>query len=458
MSVDYGQAKREVKGSSMQVHKVNNPSDDIDPGGEARRVVAIGMTIFVIFMLIGGAWLVFAPLSGAVIAQGIVKVEDNRKTVQHLEGGIVQSILVRDGDKVVAGQALLILADTLSRAGSDLLTDQLHAELSRQARLEAEARLADAVTYPASLARAPSGSRAASLVQGENALFAARKRNLEGQLSMLVAQIKQIDAEVAGLQAQIKFADQGVGFLNEQIEAYEALHKQGFIQKVRMLDLQRTLADKQEAKGEYQAGVATALQKMAELKLRSNSLRDIYVQEAARDLEETRRRIPDLQTRLIPAQDAIERLTVRAPVAGQVMGLRVHTVGGVVAPREPLLEIVPTERRLIVEARVLPMDVDDVVIGQEVDVRLSAFKQRNLPYSIGVVESLSDDVISDPQAQLAYYLARVVLNPDSVFLPPGKILVPGMPAESYIKTGKRTPFHYLMDSVEQTLSRAGKEP
>lgn len=431
---------------------------EIDTSGEAQRVVVFGLVVFLLFMVTGGFWLAMAPLSGAVIAQGVVKVEGSRKTVQHLEGGIVRKILVREGDMVKAGQALILLADVMARAGEDLLTDQLHAELARQARLEAEERFAAFVTYPAVLRGAPSSSRAVVLIQGENALFEARKRNLNGQLSLLKAQIAQIEAEVTGLNQQTHYADEGIAYVREQIDAYEALRKQGFVQKVRMLDLQRVLAEKQEKKGEYQAAVAAARQKMAELELRANSLRDVYIQEAARDLEESRRRIPDLQVRLVPAQDAVTRLTVTAPVSGQVMNLKIHTAGGVVGPREPLLDIVPNDQRLVVEAHVQPLDIDDVHPGQDVEIRLSAFKQRNLPYSMGKVVSLSHDVVVDAQAQMAYYLARVEVDARTLFLPEGKTLVPGMPVEAYIQTGSRTPLDYLLDSVETTLQRAGREP
>lgn len=434
------------------------PWTGLHAGANAHRIIKAGT--FAILLVFGGfgAWAALAPLAGAVIGTGVIKVDLNRKTVQHLEGGIVKEILVRDGDQVSAGQTLIIVADERVDASVDVLQGQLDAEMAKAARLAAERDGLEQLRFPQELSGRLHDPKVAELIRTETSYFETRRRALEEQVSLLQTQIVESRREIESLRMRAEAERKGTELLEEEIAANEALEKQQYVQKVHILGLKRGIEDYKARRGEHLADMARAEQKIAELELRIASARDKYLQDAAQGLTTAQARIFDLQERLRPSKDAQRRQHIVAPISGTVVDMKVFTVGGVIRPGEALMDIVPANNLLIVEARI-PVDaIDDVHVGQEADVRLSAYKRRSTPLVAGRVTYVSADRMSDPERNDSYYLTHVTVDRDALAEAGDLSLYPGMPAEVYIRTGERTALDYMLTPLTATLRRSLREP
>ena len=430
----------------------------LHPAADVRRLSRIGLIMLLSAFGAGGTWAALAPLAGAIIAQGVVKVDNNRKTVQHLEGGIVKEILVRDGDRVRAGQPLIVLGDKRVSAALDLLSGQVDAETAKAARLQAERDELTQVVFPESLGNRAADAKVAEIVRVETIFFETKRRALTDQITLIKQQTKEIQQEIASLNTQVKAEESAAGLLGQEIRANEALLKQQFISQVRLLTLKRGFEEYQARRGEHQAAIAKARQKITELELRGVALRNQYVRDAANELTAVSARLSDLEERLQPSRDAVGRQTIVAPIAGKLVDMKVFTIGGVVGPGEPLLDIVPDDNPLIVEARLDVDDIDDVRPGLPVDIRLSAYHARNTPLVSGSVTHVSADRLTDKVSGAPYYLAHVRVEPSSLASAVNLRLYPGMPAEIFIKTGDRTALDYLLEPVTGSLRRALREP
>ena len=327
---------------------------------ELRRQVYWALAPLCAVLVLFGVWTATAPVSGAVVAQAQVKVELNRKTVQHQEGGIVREILVRDGQTVRAGQPLIVVGDVRSDAELSLLQDQLRAERIRSRRAAAEAALEARFAAPADLAGRPD---AAEHLARERALFVARRRTLDEHLDSLRSQIREAHAQMAALESQIEATDTSAKLSAEELEINDKLAQQGFVQRTRLLALQRTAADYRAHLGEYRSDLAVARQRVGELEARIAQARNQYQQQAADEMKEAAAKVRELEERLRPSQDQVERQLVRSPVDGEVMAMRVSAVGEVIGPREPILDVVPAREKLVVEARIHPQDIDSCAQG-----------------------------------------------------------------------------------------------
>lgn len=426
------------------------------PADELRRLLRNGLLIIATAVAALSAWLALAPLSGAVIAAGVVQVETQRKVIQHQEGGIVRSILVRAGDQVRAGQPLIVLGDVQVDATLELLRLQLDAEAVRQARLQSERRLLPTLELPPELQARRAEPRVSQLVQRELDFFKLRRSALDSQLALLQTQVQASRQEIAARSGQAGADIQALGLQREEMAANESLLEQGFIARTRLLALQRGVVESTARSGNNQAELAQAQQRVADVSLRALSLRSDYAQQAERDLKDSTAKLFDLQQRLRPSQDAADRQTIVAPLAGEVVDLRVSTVGAVIGPRDRLMDIVPRDPELIVEARVRPEDVRHALVGGAADVRLTAFQQRTTPSVAGRVVYVSGDRLVDAASQLGYYTAHVRIAAEA--LRGVGPLQAGMPAEVYLKTAARTPLAYWLDPLIGSLSRGLREP
>jgi HlyD family type I secretion membrane fusion protein len=398
-----------------------------------------------VVVALASTWSMTAPLSGAVIAPAQLKVELNRKTVQHQEGGIVREILVRDGQKVRAGEPLIIVGDVRSDSTLKLLQDQLAAERIREARAAAEAALAPRFD-------APADSR-------ERALFAARRRILDEQVGSLQAQIREAESQAGALQAQIEATEVSVRLSAEELEMNDRLARQGFVNRTRLLALQRTEADYRARVGEYRSELAAARQRIADMRARIAQARNLYQSQAADELREASAKVRDLEERLRPSQDQVERQIVRSPVDGEVMAMRVTAAGAVIGPREPILDVVPGQEKLVVEARIRPQDIDYVRRDARAEVRLvNAFDSRNAPLLAGTVAFVSADRVKATDSPESWFVATVELDAADIARYPGLRLQAGMPAELYVTTPARTLVAYLARPLEVFASRAMREP
>ncbi len=415
--------------------------------------------IIVLIVCFGGigSWAAFAPLSGAVIAPGVVKVDTNRKTLQHLEGGIVGEILVRDGDHVRAGQALIVLVDQKVSATMEVLEGQLEAALAKGARLETERSNADTIKYPVELLARRARPQVQTLIDGETSFFNAKRERLQNQLTLLQEQRGKVGDEIAGFRQQVKAEEAAITLLQEEIAAYDEMEKNKFVERTRLLIMRRTLEDYRARQGEHLAEIARASQKSTDLQLRATNFQADYIQLAADELTQVQAEIFDLEERVRPSRDAMTRQQITAPIPGTVVGLSVHTVGGVIRPGDPILDIVPDNNPLIIEARLDVTSIDEVVLNQDAEVRLSAYKARNTPLLLGRVIYVSADRLMDQNSEIPYYIAHVEINPESLAEASHLRMSAGMPAEVYIKTSQRTAFDYLLDPITAYLRKSFRD-
>ncbi|MGH8702504.1 MAG: HlyD family type I secretion periplasmic adaptor subunit [Burkholderiales bacterium] len=434
------------------------PAADTDDAESPRRLIRAGIGGIVALLLAVAAWAALAPVSGAVIAPGAVKVDMNRKTVQHQEGGIVGAILVRDGSRVKAGETLILLKDVKVEAGIEMVQTQLDGEVAKAARLVAEQAWADSISFPADLLKRESDPRIDEILRRETTLFRARRDAYNTQLKLLRAQTRDIQSEIRARGDQIKADRSSVKFAREELESNQGLLKDGFISKVRILTLERSLADVEARLGEHQAELAAARGRVSELQLRAENLRTTMMQEAAGEMQKTTVQILDLRERLRPFQDAADRQRIAAPIAGEVVGLKFTTVGAVIGPRDPILDVVPDNIELIIEGRVRPEDVNYVGVGAEADVRLTSFRQRITPTVIGSVIYVSADRMEDKEQRTAYYTVHVRVTQDALAKAGDLKLQAGMPAEVYIKTAARSALLYFFDPITGFLQRSLREP
>jgi HlyD family type I secretion membrane fusion protein len=422
---------------------------------DARPLVRSGLLAIALGAAAFGAWAAFAPLSGAIIAPGYVKVDLNRKVVQHQEGGTVRTIRVRDGDRVKQGQELLVLDDVRIDAQLDLLRTQLDAERAKAARLEAERAYAAKPAFPRELVSRKSDPKVEEQLARELTLFRARRDALETQIAVLRKQIEETQRELAALSEQLTAEERALKLQKEELAANQRLLEQGYVQKTRVLTLHRAVAEYEARHGEHRAQLSQARQRVQELELRILSMRNSYAQSAADELKESTSRIFDLEERIRPSRDAAQRQRIAAPIDGEVVGLRVFSVGAVVGPRDVLMEIVPEEKRLIVEARIRPEDINHVRSGAAADVRLTAYKQRTTPLVQGTVTYVSGDRLVESQTGVPYYVMHVDVPPEAL----GDLkLQAGMPAEVFVRTDERTTFDYLLAPVTSYFRRAMREP
>jgi HlyD family type I secretion membrane fusion protein len=434
------------------------PARDLEPGMDVGRIVRLGM-----FVIVAGtagllAWAVIAPLSGAVIAPGFVKADMNRKVVQHQEGGIVKEILVRDGDRVREGQTLLVIDDVKVDATVDLLRTQLDGELAKAARLEAERALLPEVQPSLELKAREKEPKVAEIVQREASLFRARREALESQIAVLKKQIRQSEAEAKALADQIAAEARALKLQKDELATNEKLVRDGFVQKTRLMALERAVADYEARWNERRAELSKTQQRGSELELRILAQRNSYVQSATDELKDATTRIFDLEQRLRPSKDQALRQRVLAPIDGEVVGLRVFSAGAIVGPREVLMDVLPAQKTLIVEARIRPEDINHVRSGSKADVRLTAYQQRSTPLVEGAVTYVSGDRMVDPATQSPYYVVQVAL-PEQALAAAGNLrLQAGMPAEVYVRTDSRTAFDYLVAPITTYFRRGMREP
>ena len=422
----------------------------MNPEKEARRVIRSGLAVIVAgagAFLLWGFW---APLSGAIIAPGYVKVDLNRKVVQHQEGGIVRAVSVRDGDRVAQGQELVLLDDVRIDAQLDLLRTQLDAERAKTARLEAERSLAAKPVFPKNLIKDEYRTR-------EEALFRARREALDTQIAVLRKQIRETAEEAEALAQQVAAEERALKLQKEELESNERLLAQGYVQRTRLMTLQRAVAEYEARHSERRAELSKSRQRTSELEFRVLSMRNTYVQAATDELKESATRMFDLEERIRPSRDASERQKIVAPIAGEVVGLRVFNAGSVIGPREVLMEIVPTEKRLIVEARIRPEDINHVKQGSEADIRLTAYQSRTTPLVAGTVLYVSGDRLVEQQTGHPYYTVHIDV-PEKSLSDANLKLQAGMPAEVFIRTDTRSALDYLLAPVTTYLRRAMREP
>jgi HlyD family type I secretion membrane fusion protein len=404
---------------------------------------------------IGGLWSVLATLSGAVIAPGVIKMEANTKLVQHLEGGIVRRILVKEGQQVKAGEPVVELEDTEASASLSIVNDQLDAELAKLARLQAEIENAPRVRFQETLLARKSDPSLQRILQREEDHFKARNALVREQIMRLGEQKQQAEAEIASFGRQLVAAEASLGYLREQEKSYEGLVAKNFVAPARMLDARRSVSEKEEKKFEYEALRSQARQKLADVQMRLSQVTTSRYAENSRDMVETQTRILNLQERQLPFKDSLKKRILMAPAGGTVNAIRIHTEGGVVGPRETILEITPSKSEMIAETRISPADIDEVRVGQMVEVEFSGMNRHVTPLIHGRVSMVSSDLNTDQaNPQQKFFTVYVELKPEA---PLNFEVRPGLPIAAYIKTRERTPLEMWLDPLIGGVRKAMRE-
>jgi len=427
------------------------------PDDSARSSIVAGLILIGIFFGLLGAWAAVAPLDSAALAQAVVKVEGNRKNVQHLEGGIVKELHVRDGDTVQEGQVLMVLDNAQARATHDVLRKQQFELLAQDARLRAE-RAGDAVvTYPKDLLAQSTDPEVGALMRGEDALFRSRRTTLLGQIALTRKKISQAQELAVGYRAQNTAQLRQLASTREEHKGLSDLFKQGYVPRQRMMELDRQAAAFEGQASDSAAQVVRLGQQVEELNLQIGQIQTDRMQQVDNELRDVQGRILETLPRLQAARDILDRVEIRAPYSGRVVGLAVFGVGSVIGRGERLLDIVPETGELIIEANLGVDDIKDVKPGMRAEVRLTAYKQREVPIVYGTIRHVSADRLTDPKTGFPYYLIQVKLNDDELKRHGDIKLVPGMAAEVAIPTGARTALDYLMRPLADSLSRSFRE-
>jgi membrane fusion protein, type I secretion system len=401
-------------------------------------------------------WAVFSPLESAAVATGKLSSEGKQKTIEHLEGGIVESILVQDGEQVVAGDVLIRLDKTQSQANLDFLVMRMHNARALRARLIAERDGHSEIVFSDALVNNEMGILE-NIVQGQRNIFKGRLQVTKEKESVMNRQIAQYYAEVDGLKGEIGFQSENIDLTEEEIQSYLSLERKGMSAgKIRLNALQRQLSEQKGARSKNLAAISRSRQKVAETELRIRAFKADMASEVVQELREVESTLFDLQEKILAAEDVLARTDIRVPVDGTVVGLQVHSQGAVVSPGEALMGIVP-DNRMLVETRINPMDIDVVRAGLAAHVRLTALSSRNYPTIEARVLKVSADRFTDERTGEAFYEAEVSLQGDLSRWQREDLLHPGMQAEVMIVTGTKTPLQYFLEPVLQSFNRAFRE-
>lgn len=444
--------------AKMKEKKIDRKKREGDSIEDPHRIIRQGILLIFFFFGVLGVWAAFGTISGAVVAPGKVKIETERKTVQHLEGGIVESIMVREGDEVTAGQTLIVLESIQVDASVDMLRKQLVAYMASRARFTAEKDLKETIVWPEELETLAQEARAEDSLANEQKIFLARRDALHGQVSMLKSQISQIDAQISGFEEQYSAEEAIIRTLNEELRAKRQLFAERYLEKSQILELERMLASHQGSRGHLRQAIAEAHQKRDETSLRIDDTINRFVEEATSNIGKLENEILQVREKLRPLRDAKTRLNVVAPVTGRVVGLKIHSKGGVVRPGEPLLDIVPEDNPLIIEVQVPVNKITEVYIGQDAQVQLDAFDIRLTPLLKAKVIHISADRMEEKTMAgvMPYYLCYVEVDPNALE-EANVYLSPGMPATVFITTKEKTVLYYILEPLIKNWDRALRE-
>jgi len=421
-----------------------------------RHIIAGSVLIGVLAFGLGG-WASTAEISGALIAQGSLVVDSNVKKVQHPTGGVVGEVRAHDGDLVKAGDIVVRLDDTVTKASLAIVTKNLDGLWARAARLEAEQRGLDKITFPAMLTDRVSDPEVKAVMASEAKLFEVRVNGRSGQKAQLRERIVQLNEEIAGLSAQEKAKDQEIELVQKELTGVSDLYDKHLVQMSRLTTLQRDAARLSGERAQYIASRAQAKGKITETELQIIQVDQDLSSDVAKELRETESKIGEYVERKVTAEDQLKRTDIRAPQDGTVFQSTANTVGGVVTAGDPIMLIVPESDNLLVEVKVDPKDIDQVQLDQPVVLRFSSFNSRTTPEINGKVVRIAADTSTDQRTGQTYYLARISMSADEVRRLGDVKLTPGMPVEAFIQTGERTMLSYLIKPLHDQFMRAFRE-
>ncbi len=415
--------------------------------------------LFVIALFFGGfgSWAALAPLGSAAIATGVISVEGSRKTIQHFEGGIISQILVKDGDVVKKGDALIVLDNTQAEASLQLVYGRKMVALAELARLEAERDNAASIDFDEWLLSRSEDPNVLKAMESQRNIFEARLLARQGQITILNQKISQLDEEIKGLQNQILSTNEQTKLINLELKDVATLVKKKLAKTTRLRALQRNAAELSGAKSQSVARIAQSRQAIGEIQLQITELQNAVLNEAVADLKNVQAQLFDLEEQERSSRDVLNRTEIVAPTSGVVVSMAVHTAGGVIRSGEPLMELVPMDQALLVQAKVNPSDIDVVHIGASARITFPAFSQRDVSPADGSVINVSADSLTDERTGESYYQALVKIDNLEVANINIEQLRPGMQADIMIATGEQTALQYFLKPILTSFNRAMKE-
>ena len=424
----------------------------------AKRPVILGL--LTILLLVGGfgVWATLTNIDGAIVAPGVIQVEQNRQVVQHLDGGLVAEINVTEAQTVKAGDLLIRLDGTQITSEQAIIEGQLFDSMARRARLEAERDDRPEPVFPPDLLElARTRPDVADMIEGQRRLFSARLETVEAQISQLNKRRDQITSQVQGITAQTDAISDQIALVLPEVADQQKLLDKGLTQSVRLIDLKREVARLEGNKGELDGNRAQAEGRATEIELQILQLHSARREEANTQLRDMGDKTLELAGRRRLLAEKIARLDIRAPVSGVVLGLQVTTPNSVIRPAEPLLYLIPQDRPLIIVAQIPPIHVDEVHVGQSVRVIFAAFSARTTPQLLGHLVSVSADAMSDQATKSSFYRAEIELEPGEIEKLGGQTVIPGMPVQAFISTGNRSPLVYLLKPFMDYFQMAFRE-
>lgn len=419
--------------------------------------VLFGLAVIFLTFGVAGGWAAIAPLDSAVVAPGVIAVENNRRTVQHLEGGFISEILVSHGQRVSEGDVLFRLDTTRAQANQNVERHHLIAVRVMEARLIAERDNLSEVELPEDILEQKGVPFIAQAIEDQITQFRERKASIDGQVEILQTRIQQSQTRIDGLNRELDATRDQIGFINDELDGIRQLYEKGLVSTTRLLALEREGARLKGVIGRTIAEISGAEAVIGEAELQIEQLRQKRLEEAAEQITEVRRTINELLEKLAVSSDILRRTAIVAPRSGTIINLKVFTIGQVIGPGDTLLEIVPDDEGLVINAQVSPLDIERVTVDMEAEVRFSGFKAREIPVVFGKVLEVSPDRLVDDVTNQAYFLTRVVVPDEDI---PSQLegrLTPGMPADVIIPTGERTVMQYLIDPMRDALSYALRE-
>jgi len=423
----------------------NSESDDL--AGPKK----LGMLLFLVVFGVFGGWATLAPIEGAAHAPGIVSVKSYKKLVEHFEGGIVSEIRVDDGDQVNAGDTLIVLDSTQALAQLRSAQSRYTALLAREARLKAERDSLESVVYPQTLL---DDAEAAIEIDSQNQIFVTSKKSRDGSREVLEQRISQLQSRIRGLKSQQVSKQAIADSWAEEIADIKTLLDRGFADKQHIRELERNHVSLLGEVAELETTISEAEIQTGETRLQVLQLDKDFQNEIVSILGDMQTELADLRQRIFALEDVVRRTEIKAPVDGVATGLQVHTIGAVIEPGTPVLDIVPQSEELVIEARVSPLDIDRVAMNQDVSIRFPSFSGRTTPVLDGRVFTISADSQVDQVTGASYYEARIEIIPESLKYLESQILVQGMPADAFISTGSRTLLQYLFKPLSDGLARS----
>ncbi len=427
-----------------------------NPDRSLRRHLLAGLTTLLVLGGGMGGWAATTDIASAVVATGLVVVDSHVKKVQHPTGGVVGEIRVREGDRVKAGDVVVRLDETVTRANLAVITKGLDELEARRGRLEAERDGLDRVRVRPDLVARADEPEIRDLVSGEERLFGLRREARAGLKGQLRQRVEQLREQIGGQDLQARAKGDEIRLIQEELKGVESLYAKNLVPLNRVTALKREETRLKGEQGQLISGVAQAKGKISETELQILQIDQDLRSEVAKELREIGAKSSELAEKRIAAEDQLRRIDIRAPQDGVVHQLAVHTVGGVISPADALMLVVPQADDMAIEVRVAPQDIDQIRIGQDAVLRLSAFNQRTTPEITGRVSRVAADLVQDPKTGVSYYTARVATSPDELARLDGLTLVPGMPVEAFIQTGERTALSYLAKPLSDQMSRAFK--